>query len=101
MAAYAQLTYEQRCQILALLQASLKKSQIAKELGCSQSTISREVKRNSGHRGYRYKQAQRFTTERPDVIETRNRIGDWEIDLMIDKAFGCDVYFSDPYSARQ
>lgn len=64
MTTYAQLTYEQRCQISALLQAGLNQTQIAKELGCSQPTISREIQRNSGQRGYRYKQAQRLATER-------------------------------------
>lgn len=64
MTTYAQLTYEQRCQISALLQAGLNQTQIAKELGCSQPTISREIQRNTGQRGYRYKQAQRLATER-------------------------------------
>lgn len=39
-------------------------SEIAQKLNKSQSTISREIARNTGGRGYRYKQAQRFTTER-------------------------------------
>ena len=39
-------------------------SEIAKKLNRSQSTISREVDRNTGARGYRHKQAHRLTTER-------------------------------------
>ncbi len=39
-------------------------SEIAIKIKRSQSTISREISRNTGGRGYRYKQAQRFTTVR-------------------------------------
>jgi IS30 family transposase len=39
-------------------------NQIAKAMGRSQSTISREIQRNTGRRGYRHKQANRLTDER-------------------------------------
>jgi len=39
-------------------------SEISIKLNKSQSTISREIARNTGGLGYRYKQAQRFTSER-------------------------------------
>ena len=55
---YYHLTYEQRCQIYALLRRGVSKKQIALEIGIHQSTICREVCRNKGKRGYRYKQAQ-------------------------------------------
>jgi len=54
---YNQLTYEQRCQIYTLKKRGDSQRTIAKEIGVSQSTISRELLRNSGDRGYRYKQA--------------------------------------------
>lgn len=54
---YRHLTYEQRCHISVLLKRKISQNEIAKELKISQSTISREIKRNSGKRGYRYKQA--------------------------------------------
>ena len=54
---YHHLTYEQRCHIYALLKRNIGQNQIAKDLKVSQGTISREIKRNSGYRGYRYKQA--------------------------------------------
>jgi transposase, IS30 family len=56
---YKHLTYDIRCQMYALLKRNFSQSQIAKDLNVSQPTISRELKRNKGNRGYRYKQAQK------------------------------------------
>ena len=64
MKTYSQLTYAQRCQISALLQGEQTQTEIAKVVGCSQSAVSREIKRNSGQRGYRHKQADRFARAR-------------------------------------
>ena len=61
---YQQLTYEQRCQIFTLKKTGFSQRAIAVEVGVNQSTISRELKRNSGARGYRYKQAQRISIAR-------------------------------------
>ena len=58
MSTFQQLTYEQRCQISVLNNSKSSQRQIAELVGVSQSTISRELKRNTGERGYRYKQAQ-------------------------------------------
>jgi IS30 family transposase len=57
MESYIQLTQEQRYQIKARLSVGRKKPAIARELGVAKSTIYREVKRNTGERGYRPKQA--------------------------------------------
>jgi transposase, IS30 family len=54
---YRQLTQEQRYQIYAFVKANWTQLAIAAEMGVHPSTISREVKRNSGRRGYRPKQA--------------------------------------------
>ncbi len=54
---YQQLTYEQRCQIYTLMKTGLSQRSIASEIGVSQSTVSRELDRNRGERGYRYRQA--------------------------------------------
>jgi IS30 family transposase len=54
---YTQLTKEQRYQISALLKTGQSQTQIAKVIGVDKSTISRELKRNKGRRGYRPKQA--------------------------------------------
>lgn len=55
---YRQLTPEQRYQIYACMKADWKQLEIAAEVGVHPSTISRELARNRGGRGYRPKQAQ-------------------------------------------
>lgn len=55
---YKHLTYEQRCQISALLRRKVPKCLIARDLGIHRTTLARELNRNSGLRGYRHKQAQ-------------------------------------------
>jgi len=64
MKTYEQLTYEQRCQIYALNKTGLSQNKIAEQLSVNQSTISRELNRNTGKRGYRIKQAQALTDKR-------------------------------------
>lgn len=48
---YKQLTSQQRSQIFALLQRQTPRKNIALIIGCSQSTLSREIKRNSTDKG--------------------------------------------------
>ena len=61
---YTQLTREQRYQIYALLQAGRKLSEIGIIIGCHKSTISRELRRNAGRKGYRPKQAHEIALSR-------------------------------------
>jgi len=69
---YTQLTREQRYQISALLDNNLTQTEIAKTLGVHKSTISRELKRNTGKRGYRPKQADELAKERAKLC-TKHR----------------------------
>lgn len=62
--AYTQLTREQRYQIYALQKEAHNQAAIARNLGVHPSTISRELKRNRGGRGYRPKQADELAHER-------------------------------------
>jgi IS30 family transposase len=55
---YKQLTREQRYQIYILLKAGHNQTQIARSIACHKSTISRELRRNRGYKGYRPLQAQ-------------------------------------------
>jgi len=58
MKTYSQLSYEQRCQISIPINIGFSQQMIADVVGVSQPTISRELKRNTGQRGYRETQAQ-------------------------------------------
>ena len=61
---YRQLTEHERYQIYALKKAGLTQKQIAARLERSPATISRELKRNGGLRGYRPAQAQQLSDNR-------------------------------------
>jgi transposase, IS30 family len=61
---YHHLTYEDRCQIFALLKNSMSKNMIAKQLRVNRSTISRELRRNKGNDVYTYGHAQSLSIER-------------------------------------
>ncbi len=61
---YAQLTREQRYQIYALMKAGHNQTRIAIVVGCHKSTISRELRRNCGQKGYRPYQADELAFDR-------------------------------------
>ncbi len=64
MTSYQQLTQEQRYQIYALQKAHFNQTQMASELGVHKATVSRELRRGRGGRGYRPKQAQELAAAR-------------------------------------
>jgi transposase, IS30 family len=61
---YTQLTRERRYQIYALKKAGQNQTEIALLVGCHKSTISRELRRNCGAKGYRPYQANEFAYDR-------------------------------------
>jgi len=61
---YRRITREDRLVIKMCLDMGLNQAAIAGKTGFTKSTISREIYRNSGGRGYRPKQAQRLSEER-------------------------------------
>ena len=61
---YKHLSQEERYQIYILMSAGKNKQQIAELLGRHKSTISREIARNTGGRGYRPRQACLLAEER-------------------------------------
>ena len=61
---YRHLTKEDRIVIRTLLQEGRTRQYIAGAIGRNLSTVKRELRRNSGLRGYRSKQAQEKATER-------------------------------------
>jgi len=75
---YTQLTQEERYQISVLLKAGHKQNEIAELLKRSPSTISRELNRNKGRRGYRPKQANYKAVERRAVNARRIDDATWQ-----------------------
>lgn len=64
MSGYTQLTQGQRYQMEALLKAGHNQTMIANVLATHKSTVSRELRRNRGLRGYRPKQAHEKAMQR-------------------------------------
>ena len=61
---YTQLTQKQRYQINILRKAGHNQTYIAGMVGCHKSTISREVRRTRGQKGYRHHQAGELALDR-------------------------------------
>ena len=86
---YHQLTSEQRSQIFVLLQKKTPKKEIALLVGCSQSTLSRELRRNSTDKGnYLWEKAHAKALERRKRTPSNKRLAQtlvWRIQQMITK----------------
>ena len=67
MKRYKHLTPELRYHIWMRLQEKMSLSSIAREIKVSKSTITREINRNTGKKGYRYKQAQELANRRKQI----------------------------------
>ena len=67
---YTHLTQDERYQIYILSKADHKQNEIAQLLNRHPSTISRELTRNKGGRGYRPRQAQQLSESR--AVNSRN-----------------------------
>jgi len=82
---YTQLTQEQRYQIAVLKKAGHMQADIAQLVGVHKSTISREVSRNKGQRGYRPQQAHRLALERRQLkVKPSITAEDWlRIDALL------------------
>jgi len=76
---YSQLTQTQRYQIYSLLKTGINQTQIANIVGVHKSTISRELHRNQGKRGYRPKQAHQKALKRRNKAKKRIRQKEWQI----------------------
>lgn len=79
MRIYTQLTYEQRYQIYALMKADHNQTEIAYLIGVHKSTISRELRRNRGLKGYRPKQAHQFAMSRRFGVQSRIDGSTWDL----------------------
>ena len=70
---YRRLCKADRAGIERMNKEGMSQVAIADVIGFSQSTISKELGRNRGLRGYRYKQAQELATERRESKRSRPR----------------------------
>ena len=67
---FSHLTYAERCQIHALNKRGDSIREIGRAIGRSASTVSRELRRNRGGRGYRHAQAQRLAEARRRAVSS-------------------------------
>jgi len=77
MRTYKQLTQEQRYQIYPLMKMGHHQTQIAEIIGTHKSTVSRELHRNRGQRGYRPKQAHGLAMSRRRKGQCRIPLETW------------------------
>ena len=115
---YKQLTSEQRYTISVLLQNRTKQKEIAKVINVSPSTVSREIRRNSGVRGrYNWETAQANAVQtkrrKPGNIHllspfkehvksiTTDNGTEFACHEMIGKSLGVTICFADPYASWQ
>lgn len=82
---YHQITQEERYQIYALKKEGLSQTAIAKNLSRDKGTISRELKRNKGLKGYRPKQAERMAKDREKRKPKRKRLTEKNIGYIKEK----------------
>lgn len=71
---YKQLGQEERYQIYAYHKSGMRNQAIANELGVHPSTIGRELKRNSGLKGYRPKQAHQKMLQRRQGVPKAQKL---------------------------
>ena len=85
MRTYRRVMAEDRFRIKTFREAGLNQSEVAVRLGFHKSTVSRELARNVGGRGYRHKQAQSMSRKRQawrstprklnaELVKTVNRL---------------------------
>lgn len=87
---YKHLTREERYSIEQMRKAGYKQNKIAELLCRSEGTISRELKRNTGGRGYRHKQADKLANQRRFESRKRKKFTP-ELQLLIEEHLRDDL----------
>lgn len=82
---YHQLTQEKRYQIYTLKQVGYTMTDIAKVVKVHKSTISRELKRNKGQKGYRAKQAHNLYKQREINKYKKQNLQDFQKEYIVEK----------------
>lgn len=91
MAFYTQLTQEERYHISVLCKEGFSKTEIAKRVPRQLSTIGRELKRNTGKKGYRAKHTHQKALERRHTSRKAIKFSD-KIHQLVDekiKIYSC------------
>mgnify|MGYP001590720868 CR=1 FL=1 len=86
----ARLNLEQRYTIYGLLKAEKSIREIAKDINVAASTVSREIKRNKGLKGYRPKQAHEKAGKRQKNIPKFTRFTA-QLKLVVDRYLNLDL----------
>lgn len=97
---YHHLTYEQRCQIYVLSESGHSQAAIARQIGVHRSTISRELARNSGKRGYRFQQAQEKASRRRKAASLVPRKMTPDLIILIEEKLTQEQWSPDQISGR-
>lgn len=79
------LTFQERELLRRLLRENRTKAEIARLMNRDRSTVYREIKRNSGQRGYRPQQAQRLADERRMASRQPCKLDDKETHQYVQK----------------
>ena len=85
MAYYTQLTQEERYHISVLCKERFPRAEIARRLKRHRSTITRELRRNTGMRGYRAKQAHHNASYRRHTAKKTIKLTRETMKLIIEK----------------
>ena len=75
---YSHLSEPERYHLYISLKQGKSVRSIARDMGRHHATLNREIARNTGERGYRYKQAQRFAETRH---KTKPKARKWNTEL--------------------
>jgi len=97
---YLHLTCDQRCQIYALLQSGHSQADIALQLGVDRSTVSRELVRNAGARGYRFRQAHDKASRRRQEASDQPRKMTPDVVKLIEEKLTREQWSPDQISGR-
>jgi IS30 family transposase len=101
---YHQLRAEEREEIRAGLEHGCSRAQIAKDIGVSESTISRELRRNGApvnHCRYNANQAQKRYDERKAASHERERLADPVVRAYVERHLGKEFYWTPEMTAKR
>lgn len=87
---YHHVTREQRSQIYVLKAIPTPQNKIAEMIGVSPSSVCRELKRNTGQRGYRFKQADDMSRKRRSTISKIPKKMNSELIALIEEKLDLD-----------